>query len=299
MLATDASRTVDLDGYTHYLELGGPDGVPPLVCVHGLGGSHVNWTAVGPTLAEHQHVYVPDLAGHGLTFPDHRRTDVDSNQRLLDRFLREVSGTPVVLMGNSMGGLITILQASRHPETVCAVVLIAPAIPGPVHRLDPTVGRNFASYALPGIGNAILARRRQRLTPAQQVQEVLDLCCVDTSRVPRELFDRQVAVAARRRTARGIDAAFLDSARSVMLHLVRRREQLFAAMRSIDVPVLLLQGDRDRLVSVKSVRMAAASNPHWDLRIAEGVGHVPQMEAPDWTIEQYRGWIDAAGLLRG
>lgn len=297
MLATDSSRTIDLDGYTHYLDLAGPHGVPPLVCVHGLGGSHVNWTAVAPALAERQHVYVPDLAGHGLTFPDHRATDVDSNQRLLDRFLRQVSGTPVVLMGNSMGGLISVLQASRHPETVCGLVLVDPALPGPLQRLDPTVTRNFVGYALPGVANVLLARRRHRLSPAEQVQEVLDMCCADTSRVPRDLIDRQVAVAARRRSVPGIDAAFLDAARSVLLQLVRR-DQLAAAMRAIDVPVLLLQGDADRLVSVEAARMAGTAHPHWDLRIAEGVGHVPQMEVPDWTIEQYRDWIDAAGLLR-
>ena len=101
MLAADASRTIDLGGYTHYLDLAGPDDVPPLVCVHGLGGSHVNWTAMAPSLAERQRVYIPDLAGHGLTFPDHRRTDVDSNQRLLDRFLREV----VVRAGGADGQL--------------------------------------------------------------------------------------------------------------------------------------------------------------------------------------------------
>ena len=297
MLATEASRTIDLDGYTHYLDLGGPDEVPALVCVHGLGGSHVNWTAVAPALAERQHVYVPDLAGHGLTFPDHRRTDVDSNQRLLDKFLQKVAGPPVVLMGNSMGGMISILQAARHPETVSGLVLVDPAVPGPLQRLDSTVTRNFVGYALPGVANAMLARRRQRLSPAQQVQEVLNLCCVDTDRVPRDLVDRQVAVAARRRSVRGIDAAFLDSARSVLRHLVRR-EQLLAAMRSIDVPVLLLQGDRDRLVSVEAARMAAIANPHWELRIAEGVGHVPQMEAPAWTLDQYRGWIDSTGLLQ-
>lgn len=296
MLAADASRTIDLDGHTHYLDLAGPDGAPPLVCVHGLGGSHVNWTAVAPSLAARQRVYLPDLAGHGLTFPDHRRTDVDSNQRLLDRFLREVVDRPVVLMGNSMGGMISILQAARNPETVRGLVLVAPAIPGPVPRPDAAVALKFAGYALPGVANVLLSVRRRRLTPAQQVQEVLDTCCVDTDRVPRDLIERQVAVATRRQSVPGIDAAFLGSARSVMTHLIRRRE-LLDSIRAIGVPVLLLQGDRDRLVDAGAAHLAAAARPDWDFRIAEGVGHVPQMETPDWTLEQYRQWIDSTGLL--
>lgn len=296
-MLTDRSRTVDLDGATHYLDLGGPDGAPPLVCVHGLGGSHVNWVAVGPALAERQHVYVPDLAGHGLTFPDHRRADVDSNQRLLDRFLHTVTGTPVVLMGNSMGGMISILQASRRPETVCGLVLVDPAVPGPPQKHDPTVMLRFAGYTVPGIAQTFLSRRRQRLSPAQQVQQVLDLCCVDPDRVPRTLVDRAVALAEQRQSVPGIDAAFLEAARSVMRHLIRR-DRMLAAMRSVDVPVLLIQGERDRLVSVEAARGAARANPHWELLVAEGVGHVPQIEVPDWTVDAYRRWSTRHELSR-
>ena len=128
---------------------------------------------------------------------------------------------------------------------------------------------------------------------------MLDLCCVDSDRVPRDVVDRLVALATRRRTVAGIDAAFLDAARSVLRHLVRR-EQLQAAMRSIDVPVLLLQGDRDRLVSVEC-RAHGCQRPTrtGSCAIAEGVGHVPQLEAPDWTAGSYREWIDSTGVASG
>ncbi len=297
-LFAEASRTVDLDGYTHYLDVGGPDGVPPLVCVHGLGGSHTNWMDVAADLAEAQHVYVPDLAGHGLTFPDHRSSDVDANQRLLDRFLREVSGTPAVLMGNSMGGLISILQAARNPATVAGLVLIDPAIPGPLQWPDPRVARNFLGYALPGFGTQLLARRRRHTSPTEQVREVLDLCCVDTGRVSADLFQRSVALAERRQSVPGVDSAFLDAARSLMAQLARR-DRIFAAMRAVDVPVLLMQGDRDRLVPVEAARLVATRNPTWELRIADDIGHAPQIEAPQWTIATYREWAQGRGLLSG
>jgi pimeloyl-ACP methyl ester carboxylesterase len=289
------SRTVDLDGYTHYLDFGGPDDTPPLVCVHGLGGSHANWMGIGPELARDHHVYAPDLAGHGLTFPDHRGTDVDSNQRLLDRFLRTVVGRPAILVGNSMGGMISILQTARHPDTVQALVLVDPAVPGPRQRPDPRVARNFIGYALPGVGNLLLSARRHRLPPEEQVQQVLDLCCADSSRVAPELVGHAVELAARRQRAHGVDSAFLDAARSVLLHLVRR-VHLQEAMRSVSVPVLLLQGDRDRLVPLAAAQRAARDHPHWELRVAEGVGHVPMLEAPEWTLQTYREWSGPLGL---
>jgi pimeloyl-ACP methyl ester carboxylesterase len=296
-MRTDTSHVVDLDGPTHYVDFGGPSDAAPLVAVHGLGGSHANWLAVAPRLAEDHRVLAPDLAGHGLTRPDHRATDVDANQRLLDRFLREVSDTPAILMGNSMGGLISILQAARHPETVAGLVLLDPAIPSPPGLPDPQVMANFTSYAVPGLGAAMLARRRRRLTPEQQVQQVLDLCCVDPTRVPADVVRRAVELAAERQSFEHVDQAFLDAARSVIRHLATRG-RLLAQMRAVRVPVLLLHGDRDRLVPVGAARLAARTLPQWHVEIAPEVGHVPQLEAADWTVDAYRRWRSSPSVLR-
>src|SRR5204863_477650 len=59
------SRTLDLDGPVHVADFGGAG--PTMVLVHGLGGSHANWLAVGPALAAHARVLAPDLPGFGRT----------------------------------------------------------------------------------------------------------------------------------------------------------------------------------------------------------------------------------------
>ena len=61
-----------------------------------------------------------DLHGFGLTPGARYTSTVQRNARLLDRFVREVTGTPVILVGNSMGGLISILQTAAAPDTVGA-----------------------------------------------------------------------------------------------------------------------------------------------------------------------------------
>src|SRR5262247_294097 len=117
------SRHADLDGPVHYLDFGG-DG-PPLVCVHGLSGSALNWTLVAPALADRHRVFAVDLRGFGRTplGPGSRLSD---NRHLLDLFLREVAGGPTTLVGNSMGGLVSVLQAAAAPETVSSLVLVDP-----------------------------------------------------------------------------------------------------------------------------------------------------------------------------
>src|SRR5674476_211477 len=121
------SRWVELGVPVHYVDHGGPADGPLLVMVHGLGGSLVNWAAIAPLLTDTCRILALDLIGFGYTQAGTHSTSITANQHMLHRFLSEVAGGPVVLVGNSMGGLITILEASHHPESVTAAVLIDPA----------------------------------------------------------------------------------------------------------------------------------------------------------------------------
>src|ERR1700680_504939 len=106
-------RTVDLDGPVHYIDFGG-EGTPVLM-VHGLGGSALNWAAVGPELAEQYHAVAIDLAGFGQTPLFRRSATLGANANLVHRFAEQVLGEPMILIGNSMGGHIGILEAGGHP----------------------------------------------------------------------------------------------------------------------------------------------------------------------------------------
>ena len=289
------SRWVDLDGPTHYVDHGGPAAGPLLVCVHGLGGSHVNWAAIAPRLTRTCRVLALDLPGHGRTRALGRSTTVKADQRLLHRFLTEICDGPTVLVGNSMGGMISILQAAAHPETVTGLVLVDPALPQVrLTRPDPRVAAAFAAFAVPGIGRAFLAGRR-RNTAEHAVDGMLRLCCVDPSRVPRDVVRASVALTRERSSYPGTDSEFLGAARSLMWVLTTHKSYE-AKMQTIRTPVLLLHGDKDRLVSLASARLVARANPSWRFAIARNVGHVPQLEAPDWTVDAILDWLSTAGL---
>ena len=284
------SRTVDLDGPVHYVDFGGPDDGPVVVLVHGLGGSHLNWDLFAPLLTPHARVLALDLPGFGLSEPGHRMATVHNNVKVLDRFIREVAGVPVVLVGNSMGGMISILQTAREPGTVSRLVLVDPAVPGPRRALDPLVAANFAVFAVPGVGERFLALRRRRTTPLTTLRQTLALCGVDPDSVPSPLIDRSVALVEQRQDVAGMDRAFLTAARSLLLLLVDPRS-LRRAMAQIEVPVLLVHGDRDRLVSVAAARDAAGRHPDWRYVELAGVGHVPQLQVPDRLAAEVLSWL--------
>ncbi len=288
-------RWADLDGPVRYVDFGGPADGPLLVCVHGLGGSLVNWLALAPRLTGTCRVLALDLAGHGLTEAAGRGTDVHSNRRLLDRFLREVVREPVVLIGNSMGGLITLLEADKSPDVVRAMVLVDPALPRPgVQKPDAMVAKAFATYALPMIGERFLKHRNRTLQPAQLVGETLALCCVDPGRVPEAVKRESIALVLARKGQKAPEKAFLGAARSLLKLLARPRRYL-ATIARVKQPTLLLFGAKDRLVPVASGDRAARRRPDWRYEVHPDLGHVPMLEDAKWTADLVLDWLSTEG----
>ena len=291
------SRTVDLGGPVHYVDFGGADDAPTVVLVHGLGGSHLNWDLFAPLIRDRARVLALDLPGFGRSEPGGRRTTVQDNVQVLDRFLAEVAGTPAVLVGNSMGGMISILQTAASPRSVNGLVLLDAAVPGPRRALDPLVAVTFALYAIPMVGERFLALRRKRSTPLRQVRDMLQLCGVDPDALPAGTIDRSIDLIERREDVPAMDKAFLSAARSLLRLLVDPRRYR-AAMASITVPVLMVQGDEDRLVPVAAARDIARRHPRWRYLELPGVGHVPQLQVPEQVAGEFLAWLDETAGAR-
>ncbi len=288
------SGTVDIDGATHFVDFGGPAAGPLLVGVHGLGGSHLNWSAIAPQLTRDSRVLALDLVGHGLTPTGDRTPDIEGHRRLLSGFLKSVGAGPAILVGNSMGGLVAALQAATEPDSVAGLILIDPALPtarpGLIH---PRVIANFALCAVPLVGEGYLTQRRRRTTAEQSVRRVLGVCCVDPSRVPVDVVDAHIELTSRMNRAQA-DDAYLRSARSLSMMMAFPGATM-EKLRSLDQPTLLIHGDRDLLVPPAAARRMSTDHPGWRVEIAPDTGHVPMLEAPGWTTVMIDDWLTHEG----
>ena len=286
------SGIVDVEGPVHYTDHGG-DGRAMLL-IHGLGGSHANWTCVGPALSEHHRVYALDLIGFGVTPPAGRKMTVDANVDMIAGFASHVSpDRPVTLVGNSMGGMIALLAAARHPDLVSALVLIAPAVPMPsIASVDVMAAHRIAVPLIPGVGRRVIKAYNRTTPVARQLHETLAMVCADPSRIPDEGVEATMAMMELRREMPWAADAFGEAGRSVAATMARRKA-FRETVHRIAAPTLLIHGEQDRIVPAEASERLADERPEWDLRILDGVGHVPPLEAPDATAELMRSWLGA------
>ncbi len=292
-------QTTDLKGPVHWIHWAGPADAgerDPFVLVHGLGGSVANWLDVGAIWSAEREVFALDLRGFGLTpgFPS--ETKVLANRDLVVAFLEHVVGRPAVLMGNSMGGMIATFVERARPDLLTRLVLIDPALPPePTVLPDPTVLTRFALMAVPGVAERAMRRVRETSRPEDVVLDLAGLVYADVSRYNPQLLQANVDIATERGRGAGgaygdLERSFTGAARS-LLRIMARRGRYADHLARVSTPVLLLHGDRDRLVHVAAARRLARANPSWDYVEFAGVGHAPQMELPEETARAVTGWV--------
>ncbi|HZD44852.1 MAG TPA: alpha/beta hydrolase [Acidobacteriaceae bacterium] len=256
---------------------------PSLLLLHGLLGTADAWGPATQRLAANSTVYAPDALGIG------------GSDRVpkLDVGLSATAGRLIELMdakgigqadivGTSHGGSVALMLAALYPERVRSLVLHAPANPfsdvaDPLIRFYRTaLGRWFAG--------------RLPTVPAGVQSLALGRMYGDASRVRNGSLERYIA------------SLRVPGTVSYVLSILDRWEldmaTLQAALPAVrNVPALLLWGDRDRAVSVRSGERLAEYFDRAALVVIPGAGHLPHEEVPVAFAGAINGFL--GGLKRG
>lgn len=293
-------REVDLDGQRIYVRSTPPvDGEPvePALFVHGLGGASTNWTDLSGQLRGRLAIEALDLPGFGRSRPapsrDYRPAALAG---IVIRYLERSGRGPVHLAGNSMGGTVAILVASRRPELVRTLTLISPAVPDIRLRLYPVrYNPRMALMAVPGLAMPAVRRGAARITPEQFARGTIALCFADPTRYPPQRLAESIAEARERAALPWAAEALVRAGRGLARLGLRAAPQFWAELGRIEAPTLVLWGDTDRLVSPDLAPAVAAAVPDSRLLVLEHIGHVAMMEDPVTTARAVLGFLDEAG----
>ena len=283
--------TIDLDGPLHGIDYGGEG--PLVLLVHGLGGSATNWAAVGEDLTRYGHVVAPDLPGFGRTPPAGRTAEVGDQADYVARVISRFTDRPAIVIGNSMGGMITALVAARYPRLVDRIVLANPAAPSMSPR---TISRLWALmmglYMVPGVGNAVVTAIQHRGTAASRTNESMDMISAGPDRVSQHLKDLHADVARERESMPWATSAYLTAYRSTIKRFLPL-SRYDAMIRRIQAPTLLMHGTEDGIVPISSAERLASIRPDWTYVPMDDVGHIPMLECPERFIEVVAEFVGA------
>lgn len=123
----------------------------PVLLLHGLAGHCGEWAQTASWLAEHHRVFAPDARGHGRS--QRIPADVSPDALIADvAFIaRAVASGPVVVVGQSIGGVTALMLAARHPELVHALVMVdaSPNDGGDADQAGQEIGEALASWPVP------------------------------------------------------------------------------------------------------------------------------------------------------
>ena len=295
-------RLIDLPtGVLHVRETesaGGPDPDTrePAVMVHGLGGAATNWTDLMGLLEDRLHSIAPDLPGFGWSPPPQDGDySVRAHARALTALLESVGdGRPVHLLGNSLGGTVSLVVAATRPHLVRTLTLVSPALPVLRPRLTNV---HLPALAVPWAGQR-LARRLGRFPVEQRVRATLALCYADPSRVPPQRVEEAMTEATRRAGLEHDGEAMLLSLRSLMSAYLRPGTwPLWRLAEHVTAPTLLVYGLQDRLVDPRTATRAAKAIPDSRLVVVPDSGHVTQMEHPELVAREVRRLLDSAARV--
>lgn len=242
---------------------------PVLLLIHGMAGNFENWEAVIEPLARHHTVIAPDLPGHGLSAPGAGDYSIGALAAGLRDLLIALDHDRATLVGHSLGGGIAMQLSYQFPEVTERLVLVSSG------GLGPEVSPVLRAAALPGANAFIAATAGAAGSAGAAVGRGLAAVGLRPNADITEVARGYASL-----TDPDRRAAFLAALRSVIGtggQRVDARDRLYLAE---GMPVLIVWGARDRIIPVHHGEQAHEVIPGSRLEIFDGVGHLPQLEAP-------------------
>ncbi|KAA1003819.1 alpha/beta hydrolase [Paraburkholderia panacisoli] len=223
-----------------------------LVFLHYYGGSSRTWDGVASELSDRYRIVATDHRGWGdseAPADGYRIADLAGDA---EGVVETLGLQRYVLVGHSMGGKVAQLIASRRPSGLEGLVLVAPSPPSPMLLSD---------------------EQRATLTGAYQSRESVEFVIdhVLTAK-PLDAARREQVIEDSLKAAPQAKAAWPN---------VAMREDITAAVASIDAPTIVISGELDQVDRVETLQAELLPRiPHAAMHILPGTGHLSPLEAP-------------------
>ncbi len=262
-----------------------PD-APPLMLLHGFGASIGHWRNNLADLSQNHTVYALDMLGFGASAKALTQYDIGLWVEQIFDFWRTFVQQPVVLIGNSIGSLVCLSTALAHPEMVQGVAMIS--LPDPSVReeampavLRPLIATAESLFASPPVLKLLfhIVRRPSIVRPWAAIAYA----------TPEAVTEELVEILLGPAQDRGSAQAFC----AILKAMVSPKfgPKVKSVLPQLQVPMLLLWGQQDRMVPPALGREFAQCNSRLQLVELAGAGHCAHDECPEQVNGQILSWI--------
>ena len=243
---------------------------PPVIVLHGLGGSANGFYKTFFPLAKHFcEVWAPDLPGSGFSpLPPGGALKLEDQVKLLIAFIDEVVKKPVFLVGNSLGGAMALFAAHHAPDRLVALAVVSPA------------------------GARVSDERMRALLDSFEVKtteqaRALTKRLFHSAPLPMLLFSSQ------------LKTMYASPAVRSAISEVKPSDVVTEEMLgNLKMPVMLVWGKSEKLLPYEGIEYFRAFLPKGaEVREVEGFGHIPQMEKPKELVAMLIEFARKSGLL--
>lgn len=256
-------KEIDLPGGLHYVYLEGGQG-EPLMLLHGFGADKDNFVRVARHLTPRYRLIVPDHLGFGESaHPPEADYSPPAQAERLRTLARALGLRNPHLGGSSMGGEIAMTWAALYPAEVESLWLLDPAGVWSVPRNEMEKFRKRTG------------RDPLLVQSGADLKQTLAFAMSDPPPIPQPMID----VMARPRIRN-----FALEKRILGQILADRMEE---RVKGLATPALIVWGSQDRVLDVASAEALHKLLPNSRVKIMPGIGHVPMLERPRQSAEDY------------
>ncbi len=264
----------------------GDPSAQPVLMIHGLGGTKSSFLPIVPTLARNYRVIALDLPGFGSSAKPRGRYDAQWFAHRVFAFMDQLDIDDALLVGNSMGGRISMEMAMMDPGRVQAIACLCPAT-----AFTKRPGLRLVKLLRPE-----LAFAASRL-PRSRVRDGLKQLFADSTRVEEEWYEAAVDDFMQIWRSPRARMAFSAAARAIYLEEPMGEKGFWARLAAIGCPSLFVYGTRDPIISHHSSGRVRKALPSAQIVVWNDSGHVPQIEHPERTtalLEDFLGRLSVA-----
>ena len=260
----------------------------PILLLHGFGASIGHWQHNVEFLATHHTIYGLDLVGWGGSRKPDIKYDINLWVDQVYDFWQAFVGQPMILIGNSIGSLVALVAAARHPEMAASLVMVSlpdlsaeqEMIPKPIQPLVNGIKRMIL--------NPPLLHTLFRIVSQPKIaRNWAKIAYANADRVTDDLVDLFLTPAQEKEAPAAFVKIMQGMTSSDFSPNIRQ------LLPEIQIPMLLLWGCEDRMIPPGTAAVLVKLNPRLELVNLEAAGHCAHDEVPDVVNHKIRTWLDS------